>query len=54
MKLAFKMMGIFWTVSPLTFLGLRAFGIFNYPFDWLIFAVLALISFITMFLTFEH
>ena len=64
LRFSFKFMAIFWILSPATFSimrkGFDVFGlfvvtpIFNYKFDWLIFGVLSLISFIVMFLTYKR
>lgn len=44
MKLTFKLLSIFWMLSPVGFIILRIAGIMNYKFDWLILIVLIAIS----------
>ena len=51
---AFKFMACFWMLSPAIFIFMRWFGIFDYKYDWGIGAGLALISFLTMFLTYKR
>lgn len=52
-RTSFQLMAVFWIVSPLTFTVLRATGVFDFKHDYLIGAVLSLVSFVVMFLTYR-
>lgn len=51
MRTVFKLMQAFWVGSPVIFAVMRLVGLVDYGADWLVFAVLSLISFIVVFLT---
>lgn len=44
MKHAFKIISIFWILSPVGFVALRALKVFDYPHDWGIGLFLAFMS----------
>lgn len=53
-RIAFKVISFFWIISPALFVGMRGSGLVNYQgIDWLIFAVLALISTFVCFLNYK-
>ena len=52
-KLAFKVISVFWITSPIVFLVMRTVGVFNYEYDWLIFIGFAVASSLAMFLTYK-
>ena len=54
MKWAYKVISIFWIVSPAIFLAMRGIKIFDYKHDWLVFIVLALISTFVCFLNYKE
>lgn len=53
MKWAFKAISIFWIISPAVFAGMRAFGIFNFGYDWLIFLFLTMMSTAAIFFNYK-
>ena len=54
MKAAFKLLSIFWMLSPIGYIALRFSGVFNSKFDWLNIATLTAISTIVAFLNYER
>lgn len=53
MKLAYKIISIFWLLSPVIFLIGRACGIWNTKGDWLLFLLLMVMSGLSAFLNYE-
>lgn len=53
MKLAFKAISIFWILSPVLFVALRCFKVFDFRYDWAVFLGLSAVSTFVCFLNFE-
>lgn len=52
-KFCFKLMSVFWIVSPVIYIGLRLTKTFDFGVDWLVFSILSFISWISMFFTYK-
>lgn len=53
-RIVYSLIKLFWISSPLLFLGARVIGIYNFQYDVAVFGVLSLISFVTIYLTFDR
>lgn len=50
---AWSVMKSFWVLSPFLFYHLRVMGVYNFPYDSIIFGVLCGVSTFVMFMTYE-
>ena len=53
-KLAFRIMAVFWMTSPIWYMVLRSFKVFDFTYDWFVGGILGLLSFSVMFLAYKN